>query len=348
MNNMCCKTFGEVDLNDNFFDSLKADYPEFEDWFVRKKDEKAFLQYDDFGKIMGFLYLKLEYSNVNDVEPNIEADKILKVGTFKINAHGTKLGEQFIKVILDKAIEQKVDVCYVTIFPKHDSLIKLVDYFGFEYYGTKGTGDNLENVYLRRMNCVTGDINKDYPYVKSDNARKHLLGIYPQYHSIMFPDSILNTENRRIITDVSYTNSIHKIYVCSMFNIENLCYGDILVLYRTAEPGKSAEYSAVATSVGVVEEVKLQSEFKSFEDFYEYACQYSVFDRDDLQKWYNKGGCKAIKMTYNAAFKKRIVRHELIESIGIERNQPYWGFVELTNEQFLEIASRGGVTDVIK
>lgn len=175
-----------------------------------------------------------------------------------------------------------------------------------------------------------------------------LLGIYPQYHSVMFPDSILNTENRGIITDVSYTNSIHKIYVCTMFNIENLCYGDILVLYRTAESDKSAEYSAVATSVGVVEEVKLQSEFKSFEDFYEYACQYSVFDRGDLRKWYNTGRCKAIKMTYNAAFKKRIVRHELIESIGIERNQPYWGFVELTDEQFLEIVSRGGVTNVIK
>lgn len=347
MNNMCCKTFGEVNLNDNFFDSLKDDYPEFEDWFERKKDEKALLQYDDIGKIMGFLYMKLEYSKVDDVEPVIESDKILKVGTFKINAHGTKLGEQFIKVILDKAVEQKVDVCYVTIFPKHDSLIKLVNYFGFEYYGTKGTGDNQENVYLRRMDCVTGDINKDYPYVKVDNSRKYLLGIYPQYHSVMFPDSILNTENRGIITDVSYTNSIHKIYVCSMFDIENLRYGDILVLYRTAEPGKSAEYTAVATSVGVVEEVRLQSEFKSFEDFYKYACQYSVFDRDDLQKWYNKGGCKAIKLTYNAAFKKRVVRHNLAEDIGIDR-EAYWGFLELTDEQFFEIVSRGEVTDVIK
>lgn len=348
MNNMCCKTFEEVDLKDIFFDSLKADYPDFVKWFIKKSKETAYVQYDEFEKLMGFLYLKLEYGKVDDIVPSIMADKILKVGTFKINAHGTKLGEQFIKVILEKAVEQKVDVCYVTIFPKHETLVKLVNYFGFEYYGTKGTGDRKENVYLRKMNCVTGDINKDYPYVKVDNARKHLLGIYPQYHSILFPDSILNTENKDIITDVSYTNSIHKVYVCSMFNIEKLRYGDILVLYRTAEPGKSAEYSAVATSLGVVEEVKLQSEFKSFEHFYRYACQYSVFNKADLRKWYDKGGCKAIKMTYNAALKKRIVRHELIESIGIERNQSYWGFVELTNEQFIEIATRGGVTDVVK
>lgn len=59
--------------------------------------------------------------------------------------------------------------------------------------------------------------------------------IYPKYHSIMFPDSILTTENKNIITDVSYTNSIHKIYVCTMEQVENLKYGDIVVLYRTAE-----------------------------------------------------------------------------------------------------------------
>lgn len=347
MNNMCCKTFEEVDLNDIFFDSLKADYPDFVNWFLRKSEENAYVQYDEFGKIMGFLYLKLEYGKVDDVIPSIQADKILKVGTFKINAHGTKLGEQFIKVILDKAVEQKVDVCYVTIFPKHGSLVNLVNYFGFEYYGTKGVGDNKENVYLRRMNYITGDINKDYPYVNIEKTKKYLLGIYPQYHSVMFPDSILNTERREIITDVSYTNSIHKIYVCSMYNIEKLNYGDIIVMYRTAELGRSAKYSAVATSIGVVEEVKVQSEFNTFDEFYDYACQYSVFDKTDLYKWYNKGGCKAIKMTYNVAFKKRLNRNMLIEEVGID-SELYWGFLQLTDEQFFEIATRGGVADVIK
>ena len=48
----------------------------------------------------------------------------------------------------------------------------------------------------------------------------------------MFPDSILVTEDKSIITDVSYKNSIHKIYVCRMDGIEYLKQGDILVLYR--------------------------------------------------------------------------------------------------------------------
>lgn len=165
-------------------------------------------------------------------------------------------------------------------------------------YGTKGDGIYKENVYLKEMRKITGNINKDFPLVCISTAKKYLLSIYPKYHSVMFPDSILNTEDKNIITDISYTNSIHKVYVCTMDQVENLKYGDIVVLYRTAETGRSAEYSAVATSICVVEDVKKQSEFDSFDDFYRYVSKYSVFDEDDLRYWYNKGGCKAIKMTY--------------------------------------------------
>ena len=101
MNNMKRKTFAEIDLNDPFFQSLKDDYPEFEQWFKRKNNQDAFVQYDDNNRVIGFLYLKIEQGDVSDVNPIIQANKILKVGTFKIDAHGTKLGEQFIKVILD-------------------------------------------------------------------------------------------------------------------------------------------------------------------------------------------------------------------------------------------------------
>lgn len=346
MNNIVHKTFGEIDLQDSFFQSLREDYPGFDDWFRGKKDQEVFVQYEN-NKIIGFLYLKIENGFVDDVVPKICANKILKVGTFKIVAHGTKMGEQFIKVIMDYALKENADVCYVTIYEKHQSLINLVQQFGFEMYGTKGEGAQKENVYLKRMKSVTGDINKDFPFVNSKAAGKYLLSIYPKYHSIMFPDSILTTESKDIITDVSYTNSIHKIYVCTMEQVENLKYGDIVVLYRTATDGRSAEYSSVATSICVVEDIKTQNEFGCFEDFYEYASKYSVFDKGDLRYWYNKGGCIAIKMTYNAALKRRIVRHDLIEEIGLERDQ-YWGFFELTNEQFERIAQRGGVEKIVQ
>ena len=133
-------------------------------------------------------------------------------------------------------------MCYVTVFPKHEGLIDLIQEFGFEEYGYKGN----ERVFVKHMKRYTGDVNKDYPLVNLSNKRKYLLSIYPKYHTVMFPDSILTTENKNILTDISHTNSIHKIYICTM-GVDVLQYGDIIVLYRTAEYGRSAEYSAVAT-----------------------------------------------------------------------------------------------------
>lgn len=344
LNNIVHKTFAEINLQDPFFQSLRDDYPDFDEWFEAKGDQDAFVQYIDYS-IVGFLYLKIEKQIVDDVMPPIYADKILKVGTFKIEAHGTKMGEQFIKIIMDYATNEMVDVCYVTIYKKHKTLIDLLRQFGFELYGTKGQGEYIENVYLKQMNKITGDINKDFPLVNYRTAKKYLLSIYPKYHSVLFPDSILTTENKNIITDVSYTNSIHKIYVCSMEQVDELKHGDIVMIYRTAEYGRSAEYSAVATSICVVEDIKKQSEFSSFEEFYSYVCKYSVLDKKDLSYWFNRGGCKAIKMTYNAAMKKRIVRHDLIEEIGLERNQ-YWGFFELTDDQFQKIVRKGEVNKI--
>ncbi len=51
-------------------------------------------------------------------------------------------------------------------------------------------------------------------------------------------------------------------------------------------------------------------------------------------------------MTYNAALLKRIVRHDLIETIGLSRDK-YWGFFELTNEQFIKIAQIGKMTQIL-
>lgn len=334
------KAFSEIDINDCFFQSLKDDYPGFEQWFSNKasKDQKAFVLYNDNNTLDGFLYLKIEKGIVADVIPNILADNILKVGTFKINAHGTKLGEQFIKIILDYAVASSVNLCYVTIFPKHNSLIKLVEKFGFEFYGTKGSFPSKENVYVKDLNTLTGNILKDFPLVDSRNKNKYILSIFPRYHTIMFPNSILTTENKDIIKDVSYTNSIHKIYVCNMYNVENLKYGDLVVVYRTAENNKSAEYNSVATSICVVEEVRQQNEFINFEDFYNYAKQYTVFDKNELFEFYKYGKLKAIKMTYNIAFSKRLTRRTLISEVNIPR-EGYWGFKKISDLQFNTIIS---------
>lgn len=338
------KYFKDINLNDPFFDSLKRDYETFENWFLKKEDSTAYVHYNDNNSIDGFLYYKFEYGKVHDVTPEIIADKILKIGTFKINPHGSRLGERFIKKALEYAVVNSADICYVTIFNRQKTLIDLLKKYGFQESGRKVTKDGIETVLTRNMYEIKYDICKDYPLISTRIGQKYLLGIYPKYHSKMFPDSILTNENNRLIEDVSYTNSIHKHYVCSMYSAKKLKRGDLIVIYRTApREAPSAEYTSVATSICTVENIKYQQDFNDFKQFYEYACKYSLFDEQDLYNWYQRGNCFIIKMLYNLALPKRITKHSLIENVGISRYTDYWGFVNLDKDMFNKILGLGGV-----
>ena len=338
------KKFREINLADNFFNSLRDDYAEFEEWFRRKSDNMAYIL-EDNGNILGFLYLKVEDGPVTDVYPLINASKVLKLGTFKIDAHGTKLGERFIKKALDHAIHEKVEACYVTIFSKHKTLIDILKKYGFMLHGTKRTDDGEEQVYVKWLTRLQNDVLLDYPLISLSNKKKYMLAIYPDYHTKMFPDSILKNEPYDLLEDVSYTNSIHKIYVCSM-PVYVLNRGDIVVIYRTSDNKGPAEYRSVATSICVTEEIKSKSEFGNFKEFYEYANQYSIFDRNSLLSWYEKKNWYTIKMTYNAAFKKRLTRNILAEQIGLSRDER-WSFIKLTDNQLKLMLEKGDVDESI-
>lgn len=335
------KKFEDLDLDDSFFDTLKEDYEGFESWFKMKSQKKAYVLEDN--GIQGFLYLKLENGLINDVTPVIEANKILKIGTFKVNPHGTRLGERFIKKALDHATDKKVDVCYVTIFKKHIALVDLLKKYGFLKYGVKRTSNGEELVLLKELYTSRNNILLDYPKIMLKDSQKYLLAIYPDYHTKMFPDSILNNESFDILDDVSHTNSIHKIYVCSM-PVDVLNRGDIVVIYRTGDDQGPAEYRSVATSLCVIEEVRSKETFENFDDFYEYSNAYSIFDRDDLNLWYNRKKCYTIKMTYNAAFRKRLIRKKLADEVGLSRNKR-WSILRLSDEQFNLVLEKGDVDE---
>src|SRR5207253_1203227 len=63
--------FGRVNLKDPFFDSFRADYPDFEHWFNRKADETAYVCTSDSEQIVAFLYIKREgpEENYGDIQP---------------------------------------------------------------------------------------------------------------------------------------------------------------------------------------------------------------------------------------------------------------------------------------
>lgn len=344
---MYFQPFSEIKFSDPFFDSLKQDYSEFSDWFARKaaQGHSAYVFYNDSGMIDGFLYLKREDEAVDDINPALPASPRLKVGTFKINAHGTRLGERFVKKIFDHAVENGLAEIYVTVFDKHDGLISLLQRYGFDDYGEKPSHNGVERVFLKRTSLEHPTPLQNYPMLDMRHGRCFLLAIHPEYHTRMLPDSILNNESFDVVKDISHSNSIHKVYLAAMRDITQFRPGDVLLMYRTSDQRGPARYRSVVTSAGVVEESKNIHEFSDYDEFRRYCNPYSVFDEDELKNLYaTKRYPFIVRFSYNVAMKRRVTRGSLIDNYQIPENI-YWGVVSLDAEVARSILLEGGVNE---
>ncbi|OEF21055.1 acetyltransferase [Vibrio splendidus 5S-101] len=340
MENLIFQTFSEINLNDPFFDSLKADYSEFSIWFNKKSENRALVLYNSSGTIEGFLYCKFESGPGDDTTPLLPNTNHMKVGTFKFNPMQTRRGDRYLKKIFDYALssDSAVEDIYVTVFgQKHQYLANLFQRYGFEHYATKTTPNGVEDVLLRSLSKRNNDVDKDYPFVPTKGNNKFLLGIRADFHTKLFPDSRLFTESPNIVRDISHSNSIHKIYICSMDGVLQFRRGDSIIIYRMGDGQGAAEYRAVATSLCVVENVHHISTYKNENDFVNSCIKFSVFSDYELRKIYRDGRYQyIINFTYNVALPKRPIRKSLIEDAGLNRNG-YWGVMPLSDQQFNDV-----------
>jgi hypothetical protein len=284
--------FGKVDLTDRFFDSFRSDYPGFDKWFNRKADETAYVCRAESGGLVAFLYLKREDpgEDYSDISPAFGRAKRLKIGTFKVIANGFKLGERFLKVLFDNALRLRADEIYVTIFPDRpdqNRLIRLLEDWGFVRHGTKTSASGSEIVLVRPFRPAVDiiDPRRTYPYV-SRAARKFIVPIWPEYHTELLPDSILNTETPEDFLDnKSNRNAISKVYISRSIE-RGLIAGDLIVFYRTSSGNSPAHYTSVATTIGVVQNVF--TNIGSLAEFIAVCRKRSVFTDTQLAGYWNR------------------------------------------------------------
>lgn len=328
--------FGKINLDDPFFDNLKEDYNGFDKWFIKKYDDEAYITINsENGKLLSFLYLKVEEKDedYSQITPKFPPKKRLKIGTFKVINNGFRLGERFMKIIFDNALKNHVEEIYVTIFDKRDEqrrLMNLLEQWGFNYWGMK----NSELVYVRDFIPVFNvlHLKETYPYI-SLSQNIFMVPIYSEYHTELFPDSILNTESpHEFIEDFPHRNCIEKVYV-SRAVTPHPKLGDILVFYRTG-----GYYKSVVTTIGVVQEIRYN--FRTEEEFIHYCRKISVYSEEKLlEKWrYSPKKPFAVRFLYVYSFPHRINMKQLIEMevlSGVD-DAPR-GFRPISNIQFEDI-----------
>lgn len=329
--------FGNINLKDNFFSSFLEDYQEFEWWFNKKSDNISYIC-ETNGEVKAFLYLKVEDANsenYNDITPIFQPKKRLKIGTFKVESTGYKLGERFLKIIFDNALRNNVEELYVTIFDKREEqqrLISLLEEWGFVHWGTKETKNGIEQVLVRDFNKnVNPQPQISFPFV-SRNANKYIVPIYPEYHTELFPDSILNNESpRNFVENEPHRNALKKVYISRSFN-RNLNPGDLVIFYRTG-----GNYQGVVSTIGIVESII--DNIPSEEKFIDLCRKRSVFSDAELKKYWNwtpNNRPFIVNFLYVDSFPTPKVNLNRLRELNIINSAPR-GFEPMENSKFVEL-----------
>jgi len=336
-------SFDEVDIKDSFFDSFRTDYEEFNKWYISKFDKTCYVCHNK-ENLVAFLYIKIEDKgeNYSDIKPSFENKKRLKIGTLKVISNGFKIGERFLKIVFDNAIQYKVEEIYVTVFEKRveqNDLIEMLKQWGFVKHGIKTT-KNGEELVLKRSFGKNLPVNitnpkLTFPFI-SRETRKYIVKIEPKYHDELFPDSInTKTDKSKFIENEPHRNRIGKVYI-SHSQDRHLKSGDIIIIYRMGESSPK-RYSSTITSICIVEDVI--KNFDSFNDFYKVCYRRTMIKKEELEiNWWNKMKYKPFVIKFLYAFSLPTPKLTLndLNKIGVIEditNMPR-GFIEITNEQF--------------
>jgi hypothetical protein len=328
---------GMVKVDDSFFESFKNDYVDFEKWFNRKCDEEAYVC-EIKNQIVGFLYLKVEDAreNYSDIFPVLKPQKRMKIGTFKVESTGFRLGERFLKIVFDNAKEQNVDEIYVTIKEDNLSLQRLralLERWGFEFYGKKQSKSGNEDVLVKNL--------KEYNHQKSPkfnfpklltNSNKYILPIFPRYHTTLFPDAILKNENMELFTDnIAHRYALQKIYV-SAAPVKNVHPGDIILIYRVGESSPK-KYSSVLSTIAIIDEIVIPN---TMEQYFQECQNRSVFSKNELSSLWPKYNV-VLKLLFYKPLVRRVNLDQLYDLGVISFPEGPRPFHQLTNNQFYSI-----------
>ncbi|WP_242223421.1 GNAT family N-acetyltransferase [Shinella zoogloeoides] len=282
-----------IPLNDTIFDSLREDYPGFNDWWTNKciKQRRLCWIVEDDG-IAGLLVRKDE--KAADTDAKTKAEKILKICTLKVRPEkrGLKLGELLLKKSFWFAQKNRYDLIYITTYDGQTSLIDLLEYFGFRHTETKEDGERIYEKTISgealqpKKNENLFEVHRlNYPrFSIANDVEAFGIPIKENYHDILYPDL-----KQQIQFDLFSSlgidggprrpgNTIRKVYLCRAPS--NLGPpGSILLFYK----GKS-QYppSQSISALGILEDVTLAH---STRELLQLAGGRSVYSERDLEKW---------------------------------------------------------------
>ncbi len=276
-------------IGDPFFDSLRKEYPDFDEWFrkISREGRLCWVHFRGDGLLDALLIPKIEDESICCTPP-LPRKPRLKICTFKVDLRGGRVGELFVKLSTQFAIQKNLEELYLTHFAKPlDYLIDLITEFGFNKVARTDRGEDLYVKALKAdeegLKCLRPPqiAKKCWPFFYDGReVKKFLVPIRPEYHEKLFVDY----PRRQTVIDehlggfIIEGNAIRKAYLCHS-NITMLRPGDVLLFYRSRD-------ICGVTSIGTVESVLQKC--RSPEKMMEQVRGRTVYSADEIRRMAQK------------------------------------------------------------
>ncbi|MEK0226343.1 hypothetical protein [Bifidobacterium mongoliense] len=338
--------FTELNLADPFFSSLRNAYAGFDDWAGRKAAarERAWVSFEDDGRISSMLYLKSEDGIDETTAPSLTG-KRLKIGTFKVDFnHHTSIGNRLLAIAMRQFAQGDYLYAYVTMYdtPNTRGLKRRLAQYGFTQTGRK---DNEELWTKRRPDPVETDPYAIFPFVIGNQGVDYLLAIEPQYHVKMFGEVNLRSEYGIPVKDTVSINTIEKVYLSAGWNVPHLNLGDHLIPYRKTDRLGQGRFRSVVSGVCTISGVRNIQDFSHEGEFLDFIHGRSVFSEEELHRfWNSKRYPYLISFLYNAPFRRYPNRAALLDQRIINEEERIV-CEPIGKQAFRQIMQMGGVDE---
>lgn len=321
----------EFNVEQPFFDSLRASYTGFNDWYIDKaRDRREAWCIQSNGVLSAICIFKEEVDPVIADGGETLTGKTLKLCTFKVaqELYGLKIGERLFFTAFTYASANSYRWIYLHAFKGvHLELEHLCAEFGFTPHGTyKSDTAYVKSHYptseALEIEPLKYAIAYHPSYRMDESIGKFIVPINPLYHEELFPDISHRAQGlfRNDITSYpSQSNTIKKAYICHA-STQKIRQGDIMLFYRT-DDRKSIE------CVGIVEHSEHSD---NFDDVYSLISKRTVFCKETLKSMLSK---KALVILFRYMHHFEPVSYGTLEKSGIIG--PYQTIRKITHQQFL-------------
>ena len=341
-------TMASLDVNDPIFNSLREDYPNFNDWYIKKSrtGRKCWTYIRNNGSIGAIMIYKFENEAIPS-EPPLKRKKRLKIATMKVSHVGHKIGELLIKLSVELSIKNKILEIYLTLFTrKNEFLVDLIEEYGFKKVSIINQPwiDIPEDIYLKKIVINEEDIinltpieisKKLYPNLfDGTEVSKHVIPIQPQYFNKLYTDypRRQTTLNEHVGEFIIQGNTIKKAYL-SHSSSKKMKVGDILLFYR------SEDVQGIS-SIGVIESVSYG--LTEATEILSMVGKRTVYSFTEIEDFANDP-TTVILFNHHFHFKKP-VRYKKLLKENILRGPPQ-SITEIGHENYEKIKKLGGIDE---